>query len=333
MEILKFEHSEYLYALALVPVLWLLFALYKRWRRKKLAIWGDPKSAQRLLKHVSTKNRAWKAALIIIAVGFTVLGLANLQQGSELKEVKLKGVDMMIALDLSRSMEATDVSPSRLDRAKLFISQLLNDLGNDRVGLIIFAGNAYVQMPLTADKDAASLFLSSLNTDIMPSQGTAIGEAIDLAGEAFRQTAEKNRVMLIISDGENHEPGAIEKIEELAKEGVIVHTVGVGSEKGGPIPVGRTGDYRRDKEGNIILSKLNEPMLIDLADKGNGNYFRISNGREEISRLTAEIDKMEKNEQETQIFADYDDKFQYFLGFAFLLAFAEILILERRRIK
>lgn len=271
--------------------------------------------------------------LIVLVFILTVLGLANLQFGSRIEDVKSEGVDVVLALDLSNSMMAEDVKPNRMERSKQFLYRLLNKLSNDRVGIIIFAGNAYIQMPLTIDYGAAKLFLTNLNTEIVPTQGTAIGEAIELSGELFESKSNKYKTLVILSDGENHEGNAIELAEKLAEQGVIIHTVGIGTSKGAPIPIYRGKqqvDFQRDKEGSIILSKINEIMLQEIASVGNGEYFRITNRGDDLNELMDAIASQEKKEIETHQVTEYSSKFQYFLALALILAVLEFALFEEK---
>ncbi|MEX0968550.1 MAG: VWA domain-containing protein [Bacteroidia bacterium] len=331
MDILRFEDITYLYGLLAIPLLLGLFLLFMLWRRRAIARFGDKKLVQRLAPEASTGLHIIKIILVLLAGTFLVLGLANLQIGNKLKEVELQGVDVVIALDLSRSMNATDVMPSRLDLARNYISKLLDRLQNDRVALIVFAGNAYVQMPLTSDLGAAQLFLSSLQTDIIPSQGTAISEALALAGKSFSGEEVRNKVIIVVSDGENHEGDAIEEAGKLEEQGARVYTVGLGSANGSPVPASPgSSTFLRDKNQNIIFSKLNEEMLVEIADAGGGEYYRLTNAQEEVDAMLTSINEQEKNTRETQVFADYEDQFQFFLAAALLFLVAEFFVPLRR---
>lgn len=330
---LKLAHPEYLYAyLCLIPIL-LLFIFYMVWRRKAIQRLSVFENIDQLMPERAKFRHYFKFILIFLAFSALVMAWANPQIGSKQEKVKRKGVDVMIALDVSKSMLAEDIRPNRIDQAKQFISKLINELKTDRIGLIIFAGNAYLQMPITSDHAAAKLFLKSVSTELVPTQGTAIGDAIRLGMESFEGDEQKFKTMIIISDGENHEGEAIEAVEEASKEGVVVHTVGVGSDKGGPIPIYRNGvqtDYLRDKSGNIVLSKLDENMLKQIAVKGDGEYLNIRGGNEAVSTLKEAIVSMEQREFEESVFTDYEDQFQYFLGFAIILLIIEILIAEKK---
>ncbi len=269
----------------------------------------------------------------MVAVTFLIMGLTNPQIGTKLESVKREGVDIMIALDVSTSMLAEDLKPNRLERAKQFVSKLIDNMKSDRVGLIVFAGGAYLQMPLTVDYPAAKMFLGNINTDMMPTQGTAIGEAVNLAMKSFESGETKNKSLIIITDGEHHDEDAFDVAATAAAAGIIIHTVGIGTHKGAPIPIyrrGRQADYKKDKKGSIVLSKLNEAALKKLAVSSNGQYYFMTGGKEEIVEIMKQIASMEKKEFEERVFTDYDDKFQYFLGLALLFIILEFFISERK---
>jgi Ca-activated chloride channel family protein len=270
-----------------------------------------------------------KFIILNLAFVFVIIGLANPQIGSKLEEMKRKGVEIIIALDVSNSMMAEDIKPNRLERAKRTVSQLIDKLHGDKVGLVVFAGKAYVQMPTTTDYRAAKMFLSSISPGIVPVQGTVVSEAIDLGLNSFTKDNEKNKVLLVITDGENHEEDAIAKAEEAAKLGVKIYTIGMGLPKGTPIPVmdryGRT-DYRRDKNGEVVITKLNESFLQEIAATAGGSYIPATR----LDELVNDFKKMDQQEFESKIYSDYEDRFQYFFGFAFILLLIEWMVLNRR---
>ena len=333
MDQIRFENELYLFGLLLIPVLLILFMWMQYRRNKAFKAWGHEDTVRQLMPELPKYKRTVKIVLLGLAAAFISLGMANLQYGSKEKEVERKGLDVMIVLDLSKSMLAEDVEPNRLDKAKLFIRELLKEFTNDRVGLIIFAGNAYVQMPLTVDYAAANIFLNSISTDMVPTQGTAIGDAIELSEKAFNKKQEKYKTLLIISDGENHQEGTVKLAEKAQAEGVVINTVGVGSEDGAPIPVKRNGrqmDYVRNQAGDIVVSKMNPDILKEIAGKGGGEFFRLRDSRETVQSVTSAIEVMEKRKMDTKIYTDYTDHFQYFLGGALLLLILEFLITERK---
>lgn len=329
----RFEYIEYLYALGVIPILWMLFWFGMRWRKNALNKFGERNLILQLIPDYPHYKHQIKFSLLMLALAFLILALANPQLGSKLEKVKRKGVDVIIAMDVSSSMLAEDVRPNRLERTKQFVSKLIDKLQNDRVGLIVFAGQAYLQMPVTIDYAAAKMFLNQINTEMVPSQGTVIGGAVRLAMRSFQVKENKHKVLVIITDGEGHEDDALEAVNEAAKEGVIVHTVGVGSVQGAPIPVYRNNtqvDFKRDRDGNIVLTKLNEVMLQQLAASANGKYYILGNSQDDLKNLIKQVGSMEKKEFEERIFTDYDDQFQYPLGLAILFLILEIFISERR---
>lgn len=322
-----------MYLLALVPVLAVAFAFFLYKRKQRLKKFADADLVNRLGVDLP-KHKYWiKFILYAVALAFLIVGAANPKVGSKMEEVKREGIDIIICLDLSRSMNATDVKPSRLDQAKLFISKFIEELGGDRIGLIIFAGNAYLQMPITTDYAASSLFLESVSSDIVPTQGTAIGDALNLSIESFDKESQTSRAVLVISDGENHEGEAVDGAEEAQENDIIVHTIGVGTLSGGPVPLFRNGrqhDFQRDKDGNIITSKMNPDMLREVADAGEGSFFMLNNANETADAVRKELAKLEKEEMDARVFTDYEDQFQYFLAIALSLLLIDWLISYKR---
>lgn len=330
---LRWEHSWAFYLLAALPVLVALFLWFSYQRKKSFQKFADSHLIKRLAIGMPLHKHEVKFSLVLLAVASLSIGIANPKLGSKLEEVKREGIDIMVALDLSRSMNATDVTPSRLEKAKLFVGKLINELKGDRIGLVIFAGNAYVQMPITTDYAAAILFLESIDSEIVPRQGTAIGEAIRLSMESFSDESETNKAILVISDGENHEGDAIEAAKKAKAEGLLVYAVGVGTERGSPVPLKRNGvqyDFQRDKQGNIITSKMNPEMLQEVATAGGGGYFGLESAREAAELLNKELGKLEKQELEARVFTDYEDHFQIFVGICLLLLIIDWMISYRR---
>lgn len=329
----KFENETYLYALLLIPVFLLLFRLSVVWRRKAMARFGEHRLVSRLMPDFSERKLRNKFILYLFAFAFIVVGLANPQVGTKLEKVKRKGIDVMIAMDVSKSMMAEDIQPNRLERARQLVSRLIGSMKDDRVGIIVFAGHAYLQMPLTVDYAAAKLFLQTINTDIVPTQGTAIGEAIDLAIGSFDEEQKKHKALIVISDGENHEEGAVEMAERAASENLLVYTLGIGSEAGGSIPVmvnGRKVGYKRDKNGNMVVSKLDPATLKEVAQISGGEYVHIQGARNEVSEVIDILSNIEKRDFEDRVFTDYADQFQYFIGIALLLILIEFFTSERK---
>lgn len=331
---LRIENDIWLYALLIIPVLVLLYFLYLGWRKRALRRLGESKLIGRLMPEYSSLRLKIKFALGVMAVTMIILALANPQLGSKLEKVKRKGVDVIVAIDVSTSMLAEDVQPSRIERAKSLVARIIDRLKGDRIGLIVFAGNAYLQMPLTVDYAAAKLFLKTINTDMVPTQGTAIGDAIELAQLNFDQESEKHKALILITDGENHETDAVSIATDAAKRGIKIFTMGVGSEEGGKIPVyvnRQLRGYKRDQADKEIISRLNEDVLLEMAEATKGEYLRIIGDPKELSQVFKRLDSMEKKDFEEQVFTDYDDKFQYFIAFALLLLLIDFFISERKR--
>lgn len=325
----RFEHIEYLYLLLLlIPVL-LLFIFFQRWRKSSIAKFGTASLVYQLIPDFSNGKHILKFILLSLAYVFLILGLANPQLGTKQEKVKRSGIDVVIALDVSKSMLAEDVQPNRLARAKNFISNFVDQLKNDRLAIVVFAGRAYLQMPLSVDYSAAKLYLKTIGTESVPTQGTSISEAIDLANESFAQGDNKSKALIIISDGEDNEAGVEEALETASKNGIKVFTLAVGTDKGSPIPMAN-GDFKRDAEGNIVLSKVNIDAMRQYASKGNGKSFVLGSGKEEIDAIFKELGRITTKDFEEMVFTDYDDKFQYCLAIAALLLMIEYLISERK---
>ena len=332
---IKFGNIDYVYALLAIPVVLLLYFLYKQWRKKAHARFGSEKMINRLSSGHSPHKQTLKLVLLLLMLFFVTTGLINPQIGTKLEEGKREGIDIVFALDVSKSMLARDIQPDRLLKSKQLISRIIDQLKNDRIGIVIYAGKAYAQLPITTDYGAAKMFLSTINTDIVPTQGTAIGEAIDLAKQYFDSggEAERNKMLVVISDGENHEEGAMESAKAIAEEGIIVHTVGVGTLQGGPIPVevnGRTLGYKKDKQGNTVITKLDETMLRSIAEKGDGEFVYGENTRQVVQFITSKMEEMEKQEFGVKVFSNYQSQFQWFIGIALILLAIDFFITERK---
>jgi Ca-activated chloride channel family protein len=330
---IRFAHSEYLYAIALLPVLVLVFLWALRSRRKALEAFGNLALLKQLMPASSGLKRAAKSALLFASIGFLILGLANPQIGTKMEEVKREGVDIMIALDVSNSMKAEDIRPNRLESAKQEISRMLDKLQNDRIGLIVFGGESYLQLPLTTDYSAARLILSSIDVDIVPVQGTAIGSAIRLAMKSFSSGERKYKVVVLITDGENHEDDAIAAAKEAHAEGVVIHAIGMGSPNGGPIPEYQNNvqvGFKRDADGNTVITKLDEQALTQIAEAGGGEFIRATSAQNELDEVFKKVETMEKKEFGAKVFTEYEDRFQYLLGVSLVLLVAEFFLSERR---
>lgn len=330
---IRFAHDEYLYALILLPVLLALFLWALRLRRQGLQRFGNPEILRRLMPAMGKYKRGIKFLLHLAAVGLVILSIANPQIGTKLEEVKREGVDIMIALDVSNSMKAEDLRPNRLENSRQEIARMIDKLQNDRIGLIVFGGESYLQLPLTTDYSAAKLILSTIDVDVVPVPGTAIGSSIKLAMKSFAEGETKHKVIIIITDGENHEDDAIAAAKDAAGEGVVIHTIGMGSPEGAPIPIYennvQTG-FKRDGNGATVITKLDEQGLQQIAEAGKGQYVRATNQQSELDAILKEIQSMEKKEFGAKIFTEYEDRFQYFLGAACLLLLAEFFVSERK---
>ena len=335
---IKFQHPEALYLLfGLIPLVGIF--LWFMWGRKKaLNAFGENSLVKRLTPGRPTFKHQLKFILVGLSYVALVLALANPQLGRSFEKVQQSGIDLMVALDVSNSMLSEDETPNRLARAKLFVQNLIDDMAGHRVGLVVFAGNAFLQVPITSDYTIARTLLKHVTPEMVQLQGTAIGEAVQIAEKAFGDGSEKNKhkAILVISDGENHEEEALQAIEQVAENGITIHTMGIGSTKGSTIPVYRRGqqvDYKRDQEGNIVFTKLNENMLQQLASVGNGQYFKLNQGIREVSQVLNVLENMEKQEFEERVFADYEDQFQWMLALAILLLTIEYFISEKRNIR
>jgi len=328
----RLENPYFLYGLILIPILVIFFIILMQWRRKALSRFGELNIIGQLIPNYSPGRHIVKFILLLIGLAFLIMGLANPQIGSKLVKAERKGIDIMIALDVSNSMLAEDIQPNRLEKAKQSISRLIDKLGNDRIGIIVFAGKAYTQLPITSDYAAAKLFLSTSNTNIVPTQGTAIGAAIDLAVESFNEN-NLSKAIIIITDGENHEGDALQSTQLAADQDIRIFTIGMGSPEGSPIPIYSSGNiigYKKDKDDNTIVTKLNETMLQQIASTGNGIYIRANNTSAGLRKVFDEINKLEKQEFESRMFADYEDRFQYFIAVGLIFLIFELFILERK---
>jgi Ca-activated chloride channel family protein len=330
---MRLDHPYFLYALIFVPVLVICFFLAERWKRNALKSFGDTRVIRNLFPDASESKRIWKFTFFLAAFTLLVGTMINLQTGGKLEAVTRKGADLMICLDVSNSMKAEDLSPNRLERSKQAIEKLIDQLEGDRIGIIVFGGDAYVQLPITTDYAAAKMFLGSISTDMVPTQGTAIGKAIDKAVESFGKDEGKNKAIVIITDGENHEDDAVRAAAAAAEKNITIHTIGMGSLAGAPIPIykGNVQDgFRKDKDGNTIVTKMNEPMLQELAMTGNGIYVRATNADAGLNNVLDAINKLEKKQFESKMYADFDDHFQAFTIVALILLVIDSFMSERK---
>lgn len=330
---IKFAHTEYTILLLLTFVFVILFWLYKIWLKRAKNRFGDENVVRKLIPEVSSSKPVIKFILVLITTVFFIIAIINPQIGSKLENIKREGIDLYLVLDVSNSMLAEDIKPNRLERSKLAISTLVDKLEGDRVGIIIFAGNAYKQLPLTTDYSAAKLFLSAVNTEIVPTQGTAIGEAIEMATVSFGDT-DHNKAIIVITDGENHEDDAIEAANAANDLGINVFTIGMGLPEGAPIPLyntyGSQTGYKKDKSNTTVITKLNEDMLRQIAAAGGGAYARANNASSGLKRIFDDINDIDKKEIETRQFTDYEDRFQIFLGITLFFLIFELLVADRK---
>lgn len=325
---LYFANPGYLYLLILVPCIILVYGLICYLRGRRVTKFADRNQAAALMPSVSRAKGWVRVVLVALAFASFIVGIARPQIGAKLSEHKSQGVEVMICLDVSNSMLAQDYSPCRMDRAKLAISRFVDKLQDDRIGLIVFAGESFVQLPITTDYVSAKMFLGSINTDSVPIQGTAIGDAIRTAIRSFSAQSSKSRVIIVITDGENHEDDAVQVAAQAAEIGIRVFTVGVGSPEGKPIPVG--GELLKDRDGNIVVTKLDEKLLMDIAEAGNGAYVRAGNSEFGLNPIIDSIRKMDAEEFSSIVFEEFDEQYMYFFGFALLLLVVEMLIGYRK---
>ncbi len=334
---LRFAHPQYFYLYWLIPLLGLFLIWSFRHKRQLLRRLGDEELINKLTASVSRSKQVWKAVLVLFALSLLILGLADPQIGTRLEEVKREGIDIFVAIDVSKSMLAEDVAPNRLDKAKHEVGNFISNLQGDRIGLIAFAGLAFVQCPLTLDYSAAKLFLNEIDVGTVPQPGTAISAAIKTARRSFVKKELKHKVLILITDGEDHEGDPVEEAKEAAKEGVVIYTIGIGSPQGAPIPEydrygNRTG-YKRDREGRIITTKLDAETLQKIAFETGGKFYISSAGNTELGKIFQEISGMEKKELASREFTQFEDRFQIFLLIALVLLVVETLLSERRSLR
>ncbi len=325
---LYFASPDYLWLLLLVPLFPVVYGILRALRRKRLRKFGDEGLVNQLMPSWSGAKGWVRTVLYSLAFFCFVLGIARPQMGAKLKERETRGAEIMICLDVSNSMLAEDYSPCRLDRAKLAISRVVDKLQGDRIGLIIFAGSSFVQLPITTDYISAKMFLNSISTESVPVQGTAIGDAILTAAKSFSAQSEKSRAIIVITDGENHEDDAVDAAKQAAELGIKIYTIGVGSAQGQPIPL--NGELLKDSEGNIVVSRLDEGTLRQIASAGNGAYVHAGNEEFGLNPIVDDIKKMEAEKYNSVVFEEYEEQFMYFLGAALLLFAIEMLIGERK---
>jgi len=332
---LRFAHIDILWGLVAIPVFIFMFLEITRWKRKAIKQLGDKEVVKQMMPDVSFSRPWWKFALFAFAYSLCIIGAADPQIGSKVEEVKRKGADLMILLDVSNSMLSHDLSPSRLESAKRAIAQMIDNLHDDRIGIIVFAGQAYVQLPVTTDYSAAKLFLNTINTNMVPVQGTAIGAAIDLGMQSFDFKDGTSKAMIIITDGENHEDDAVAATKAARDKDVVISVIGEGSEEGSPIPIikdGKESGFHTDSLGKTVISKLDENMCKEIAEAGNGVYVRATNASSGLNIVLDQVGKMQKKQYESKTFKDFEDRFQIFLALALILLLVEFFLSNRKNL-
>ncbi|HEY4335089.1 MAG TPA: VWA domain-containing protein [Puia sp.] len=329
----RLEHTEYLIGLGGLPLLGAALFFLLNWKKQTAARMGDPALIRQLTSNFSPLRFGIKAGLALFAFLVIILAAVNPQKPGIMENVQRKGVDVMLVLDVSKSMLARDIKPSRLDKAKQLMLLLTEKLNNDRIGLILFAGRAYLQMPLTTDHGAARMYIQDASPDAVPTQGTVFGEALNMANTAFNSKERKYKSIVLISDGEDHDPEALKAAKQLAQSGVMINTIGIGSPEGSPIVDPATNELKKDDQGNTVISKLNEAELQQLATATNGEYIRLDNVDDALITMSQRIDSAEKKSMSDAEFIDYKNYFQWLAGAAFLLLLAEYFLSERRKEK
>ncbi len=329
----QIEEPTYFIYLAIIPVVFVLFLLVFWWKKRTQKKFANNELIQKLSPEQSTFKSFLKIIVICVGLAFLVISLTNPKMGTKLETVKRQGVDIVFALDVSKSMLAEDIAPSRLDKSKQIITRIIEKLGSDRIGIIIYAGNSYPLLPITTDHAAAKMFLQNADPGMVSSQGTAINDAIGRGMTYFDNDEQTNRFLFIVSDGEDHEESATSLAKDAVAQGIKIYTIGVGTEKGGPIPIKENGkviSYKKDNKGEVVITKMNPSMLQTIADEGNGKYINGNKTQETIDIVEDILVKAEKSEFETKQFADYKDQFQWFIGFALLFLVIDVLLLEKK---
>ena len=332
MQLFRFANPDFLYLLLAIPVLILLFVINEARKKRALKRIGNVSLIEKLVPEMSNTRPPVKFLMILLAFISSIIMLARPQFGSKLEDVKKEGIEVIIALDVSNSMLAEDIQPDRLTRAKQAISRLVDNLDNDKIGLIVFAGDAYTQIPVTTDYISAKMFLSTIGPGIVPKQGTAIGAAIKLGIRSFSPGEGKSKAMVIITDGENHEDDPLIVAEEASEAGIVIHTIGIGSTEGVPVPVltGGKRDYLKDANGNTVITRLDEEILKKIAVTTNGNYVRASNSNIGLDEIFNQIRKMKTQELESTMYTEYNDQFQVFAAIALFLLILDFIVMERK---
>lgn len=329
----QIDEKIYLYFLAVIPIIVILFLVNLYWKRKKQREFGDVELVKKLSPEKSIFKPVLKITVLLLALTSLIIGLANPKIGSKMETVKREGIDVVFAIDVSKSMLAEDMAPNRLDKTKQIVSQIINQLGSDRIGMVAYAGSAFPVLPITTDYGVAKMYLQNMNTDMVSSQGTSLEEAIKLSANYFDKGNATNKLIILISDGEDHSDGVDGAIEEALKIKAKVITIGVGTEKGGPIPIKRNGvveNFKRDLNDEVVVTKMNAEILKQIGKSTKGGYVYGGNTKEVLDYVKNALDNIEKTEFETTQVADFQSQFQWFLGIAFVLLFIDIFLLERK---
>ena len=330
---MELDEKKYLYLLFILPIVVLFYLLNLYWKRKKQREFGDLDLVRKLSPESSVSKPILKLVMILLALAGIILGLVNPKIGTKIETVKREGIDIVFAMDVSKSMLAEDVAPNRLEKSKQIVSQIINQLGNDRIGIVAYAGSAFPVLPITTDYSVAKMFLQSMNPEIVSSQGTSLDEAIKLSATYFDDKSKTSKLLILISDGEDHSEGAEEAAEEAKKLGMKIITVGIGTEKGSTIPLKKNGvvvRFQRDNENQVVITKLNENGLKSIAKATSGGYVNGNNTKEVLEYIKNALNNIEKTEFQATQMADFQSQFQWFLGFAFAFLFLDIFFLERK---
>ena len=327
----RFANIELLWLLLLIPAFVAAYVWYTRRKRRQLAEFGDPELIEQLMPNASRTRPHIKFALLMVALILLIFAAAQPQYGTKEQTIKRQGIEVMFALDISNSMLAEDVAPNRLERAKQMLAKLVDKMQDDKVGLIVFAGDAFVQLPITADYVSAKMFMQTIQPDLIKTQGTAIGAAINTSVRAFGDNqSEASRVIILITDGENHEDDAKTAAQEAKQKGIEVVVVGIGKPEGTPIPIAGTNNFMKDRQGNVVVSRLNEDMCKEIASAGGGMYVRCDNTNTAMRAVQKEIDTLAKSDIETKIFTDYNEQYQSFVLIALLILVIDFFIFNRK---
>jgi Ca-activated chloride channel family protein len=329
----ELDERKYLYLLLLLPVLLVVFLYNIYWKRKKQREFGDAELIRRLSPDKSVFKQVLKVVIIMAAIACLVIALVNPKVGMSTETIKREGIDIVFAIDVSKSMLCEDVAPGRLEKSKQIVSQIINQLGSDRIGIVAYAGSAFPVLPITTDYNAAKMFLQSINTDIVSSQGTSLDEAIELSTSYFEKDKGPNKLLILISDGEDHSAGAEDAAADAKKAGLKIITIGVGTPQGGPIPLKVNGvvqSFKRDNSNNVVITKLNSQALQDIATATGGKYLSGNNTKMVVESISGELENIEKSEFGSQQFTDYNSQFQWFLALALILLCLDLFLLERK---